>query len=57
HKELQLIAANAGLEGVAYDDVNDAIEYAVSSGNNNDVIVVCGSFFVVAEVDVKKFSG
>lgn len=57
YKELQLIAANAGLEGVAYDDVNDAIEYAVSSGNNNDVIVVCGSFFVVAEVDVKKYSG
>lgn len=40
-----------GLKGNAYADVNIAISEAKAAANNDDLIVVCGSIFLVAEVE------
>lgn len=50
--EDQLAAqANAyGLEGHTYADVNTALKAALHNAHKNDLIVVCGSVFVVGEV-------
>ena len=51
---------NAGaaylLEGNSYDNVNDAIRAAKLKATVQDVIMVCGSFFVVAEVEEDQAS-
>ena len=49
-KELQQIGAQFGLSGDAYDDVNDAIAMAKKNATNNDVIIVCGSFFILSDI-------
>lgn len=50
YQDLQSMAAEAGLSGKGFDDVNDAIAAAKKAAANNDVIVVCGSFFIIAEI-------
>lgn len=49
-QELQLMAAEIQLTGDAFDDVNCAIAAAKASTGTNDVIVACGSFFIIAEI-------
>lgn len=49
--ELQGIAATKGLVGEGFDNVNDAIQAAKSNAKEQDVIMVCGSFFIIAEID------
>lgn len=51
HKELQDLAASKDLRGESFDDVNEAIQVALSRASINDVIVVCGSFFILSEVE------
>jgi dihydrofolate synthase / folylpolyglutamate synthase len=41
----------AGLSGESFDHVNDAIASAKTNASPNDVIMICGSFFVIAEMD------
>jgi dihydrofolate synthase / folylpolyglutamate synthase len=41
----------AGLTGKCFDNVNDAIAKAKTNALANDVIMICGSFFVIAEMD------
>jgi dihydrofolate synthase/folylpolyglutamate synthase len=48
--ELQLKANKLGLEGLLYENVNEAIEAAKKNANNKDLILVIGSVFLVAEV-------
>ena len=50
--ELQSLAAGYGLVGDAYDNVNLALEQAEKKAAFNDVIIVCGSVFVVGEVNI-----
>lgn len=50
HKELQQQAATFGLHGESFDDVNEAISAAKQNASADDIIVVCGSVFLVAEV-------
>ncbi|MEO7312361.1 MAG: folylpolyglutamate synthase/dihydrofolate synthase family protein [Chitinophagaceae bacterium] len=50
--ELQEKAAGFGLHGNVYNDVNDAIKNAIVDAAKEDLIIVCGSVFVVGEVDV-----
>lgn len=48
--------ANAfGLRGKAYDDVNTAIASALDNCTPADLVLVCGSVFVVGEVEVERF--
>lgn len=48
--ELAAQAAAAGLKGSAYPTVPEALEAAKSHARPKDLVVVCGSVFVVAEV-------
>ncbi len=51
HLELQAMAAKRNLNGTGFDDVNDAIAAARQDAHTNDVIMVCGSFFIIGEID------
>ena len=53
--ETDLVAARAqalGLNGHSYGDVNTALQQAMSKAGKQDLIVVCGSVFVVGEVSL-----
>jgi dihydrofolate synthase/folylpolyglutamate synthase len=49
-------ATKFNLTGTTYENVNDAIEAALRTANVNDLIIVCGSIFVVGEIDRQKFN-
>lgn len=51
-EDLQSKANELGLRGKTYDDVNNAIREAVQDAVPEDIIVVCGSVFVIGEVEV-----
>lgn len=48
--DLQTTAKEHGLHGKSYDDVNIAIAAAKQQAGINDLILVCGSVFLVGEV-------
>ena len=54
-KELAEQAASIGLDGHCFDDVNIALKEAIKNANHNDLILVIGSVFLVAEVDRSIF--
>jgi dihydrofolate synthase / folylpolyglutamate synthase len=45
-------ANSAGLSGNSFENVNDAVAAAKNNTTANDVIMICGSFFVLAEMDM-----
>lgn len=47
---LQAEAAGLGLQGDCYPDVNEALASAKSKAGDDDLVIVCGSIFLVAEV-------
>jgi dihydrofolate synthase / folylpolyglutamate synthase len=49
YENLMQQAAAFHLAGKGYDDVNTAIRAALASAEEADVIMVCGSFFIIAE--------
>jgi dihydrofolate synthase/folylpolyglutamate synthase len=51
--ELADKAVTAGLKGLPYPDVNTALNAALASADREDVILVCGSVFVVGEVALR----
>ena len=56
HEELKEKAAGFGLHGESFDEVNTAIKAAMEKAIPGDIILVCGSVFVVGEVDTVLFS-
>lgn len=50
-KELKEKAANFSLTGKVYRDVNEALHEALHNVSMDDLIIVCGSIFLVAEVN------
>jgi dihydrofolate synthase/folylpolyglutamate synthase len=54
--ELAAQASVIGLNGHSYEDVNLALKDAIKNANHNDLILVIGSVFLVAEVDRTHFS-
>ena len=52
---LKELANNHNLNGDTYTNVNDAITIALSNATPNDLIIICGSIFVVGEIDRQKF--
>ena len=54
--ELAEQASVFNLNGNSFDDVNIALNEAIKNANHNDLILVIGSVFLVAEVDRSKFS-
>jgi dihydrofolate synthase/folylpolyglutamate synthase len=55
-EDLEKMATAAGLRGQSYQDVNMAIEQTLKTTGANDLVLVCGSVFVVGEVDREKWS-
>ena len=51
-QELQTKAATFNLKGNFYDDVNMAIDAAKQNAAITDLIIVCGSVFLVGEVNM-----
>lgn len=49
-KELQEKAKAFYLQGSCFDDVNEAVKAAKANAATDDIIIVCGSVFLVAEV-------
>lgn len=49
--DLKTQAAAFGLTGACYPEVNEAIDAAKSAASKNDLILVCGSVFVIGEVN------
>jgi dihydrofolate synthase/folylpolyglutamate synthase len=52
---LQQKAESFRLKGNVYDDVNGAVRGALRNAKANDLIIVCGSIFLVAEADAKRW--
>jgi dihydrofolate synthase/folylpolyglutamate synthase len=55
-EDLEKMATAAGLRGQSYQDVNMSIEQTLKTAGTNDLVLVCGSVFVVGEVDREKWS-
>lgn len=51
-EELQAKAALSGKQGYCYTNVNSALKAAMDSAKKEDLILVCGSVFVVGEVTI-----
>ena len=49
-QDLKEKANKLGLNGEGYDNVNDALDAAKRNAFDNDVILICGSFFVIGEL-------
>ncbi len=54
--ELSKAASNLNLIGAEFATVNDALQNAKENALQNDIIIVCGSIFLIAEVDKMEFS-
>ncbi len=54
--ELKSAALPFGLAGKMYDNVNIAIKAAMNNANNKSLILVCGSVFLVGEVNTEAFN-
>ncbi|MFN4284402.1 MAG: bifunctional folylpolyglutamate synthase/dihydrofolate synthase [Lacibacter sp.] len=53
--ELQQLAATCNRNGHTYAHVNEALREALQNAQSNDVVLVCGSVFLVGEVDLTAF--
>jgi len=47
-------AANAGLQGESFSNVNDALKTALQHSHTDDLLLICGSVFLVGEVEMVK---
>jgi dihydrofolate synthase/folylpolyglutamate synthase len=54
--ELAAQAENLGLKGKTFPNVKQALESAVLIAGRKDLILICGSVFLVSEVNVKEIS-
>ncbi|MGN6617916.1 MAG: bifunctional folylpolyglutamate synthase/dihydrofolate synthase [Ilyomonas sp.] len=50
--ELAEMAASLGLKGKTFSDVNSAVHNALQHAHADDLVLVCGSVFLVGEVDL-----
>jgi dihydrofolate synthase/folylpolyglutamate synthase len=55
HGDLLEKAKDFGLNGESFDDVNKAVNAAKHNAAETDIIIVCGSVFLIAEVDTGLF--
>ncbi|MDZ4794647.1 MAG: folylpolyglutamate synthase/dihydrofolate synthase family protein [Bacteroidota bacterium] len=50
-EELMAKASELKLQGVCYTEVNEALGFAIQHAHPDDIIIVCGSIFLVGEVN------
>jgi len=48
--ELAVLGTISGLQGTSWSDVNSALKHALENAHSDDLILVCGSVFLVGEV-------
>jgi dihydrofolate synthase/folylpolyglutamate synthase len=53
--DLSNLAQQFGLKGRPFNNVNDALSHCMNYAKEEDLIVVCGSVFVVGEIDKSRF--
>jgi len=53
-EELQRIASRHGLKGTSFSSVNTALYAASLNAKKEDMILVCGSIFLVGEISIKS---
>jgi dihydrofolate synthase/folylpolyglutamate synthase len=53
-QELALNAADYDLKGHAFATVIEAVQHAIDDAHEDDMILICGSVFVVGEVEVEQ---
>ena len=49
--DLAAMANTLGLKGKAFEEVNIALRYVLQHCHSDDLIVICGSVFLVGEVN------
>lgn len=54
--ELKTRAAALGLKGKSFPDVKQALATAILNAGSKDLILICGSVFLVGEVNLKEIS-
>ncbi len=54
--EVKFTADNLNLTGEVFINVNEALQNVLSVAGKEDVIIVCGSIFLIAEVDIEKIT-
>lgn len=52
YQDLKEKAFEAGIAGEGYENVNDALAAAKNNAEEDEVIMICGSFFIVGELDI-----
>ena len=52
--QLQSLAASHGLTGSPFEDLHQALQAAVSAARKEDLVLVCGSVFLVGEIDLVR---
>jgi dihydrofolate synthase/folylpolyglutamate synthase len=55
-EELGHSASKFNLHGEQFNHVNEALKTAKENALKNDIIIVCGSIFLIAEIDKVRFS-
>jgi dihydrofolate synthase/folylpolyglutamate synthase len=55
HHKLKLLAKEKNLNGESFDDINLALANAKNNAQKNDIIIACGSFFTLAEINENQF--
>jgi len=48
---LKAIALRKNIKGACFDNVNDAITAAKENAHKDDAVIICGSFFIIAEIN------
>jgi dihydrofolate synthase / folylpolyglutamate synthase len=51
-QELNNLAQEKGLLGERHDNVNQALAAAKANAKAEDVVIICGSFFIIAELEI-----
>jgi dihydrofolate synthase/folylpolyglutamate synthase len=53
--ELKKLAETAGFRGNLANNVNDGLQWCLENATKDDLILVCGSVFIVGEIDRRQF--
>lgn len=51
YEKLRELALASSITGTGYEDVNEALKAALKNAGPGDAIIICGSFFVIAELN------
>lgn len=56
YQALQQLALEHQLNGLGFEQVNEAIGFALQQAGDEDIVIVCGSIFLISEVQPELFA-